>query len=84
MRKFNLEEYRELKKSNVPYLVRVDPDIENDGFHDIYLFKASDVRSIVAIKNIWGNFTVTHVTREDEILEEMASGEVFGINFLIA
>lgn len=84
MKKFNFKEYRKLKKSNIPYLVRVDPMIVDRGVHDIYLFKASDLRSIIAIKNIFGNIAVTHVQESDDRLYQMASGMAYGINFLIA
>lgn len=84
MRKFNFKEYRKLRKSNIPYLVRVDPMIVDRGVQDIYLFKASDLRSVVAIKNIFGNIAVTHVQKSDDKLYEMASGVAYGINFLIA
>ena len=84
MRKFNFKEYRELKKSNIPYLVKVDPMIVDRGVHHIYLFKATDEQSIRSIENIFGNYTVTYpIHHSDDILREMASGVVYGVNFMI-
>lgn len=51
---------------------------------DIYLFKASDIQSVIAIKNIFGNIAVTHVQKSDNKLYEMVSGVAYGYNFLIA